>query len=774
MLKKFSTIYSYKKRIPSDLKKEFMKNAFLIKIAFDLYKENNDFLLDLSSQELILKYIDKIQKKLSDNEYNILLDVADLIFQKNTDRISDNLIRKANLKIPRKLYELNLLAKSDLYPLNHEVEFYFSKLRDYIIAFKLENFNLKDEAYFEDYKKNLTNVRHEVLNTYFSITDEETKKKISPIAYQKAYKFCRKRIRIIEDNFSSFKNAFQPFTAGSCGVVVNVDLQTDRCTNYSYTAIENGIDSVILYPSSSADNFTSTINKHDINTMYGCYDLNDDVHEENIKSEIEELIKENKSRVYQHSFNLSNNKQMLLERVLILTLKRYGYYFGINRNEFRPCSNYFPIKLSQIKEAIYEKFQIHDFAKNNESSIFPNSFYKSYYVDKLIKDNNYLDVFEKCGLKYISKKTVSNDGFKELLEHFDEEDITLINCIDNLLESGIEEITEPFIPDWSNSKIPRKFSFQNYSKENLPKIVQKLYLIFLQEYKIFIETNFPTYKYNFPFYNYLPCKVLLIIDPQNYRTVKIISESKKNEVECLLETIPSRDDNWKYSFKNQEDDTKILSHIIHGGVGGILKFSSHVFGLDLPDDFDVLNRSVLEQLKDDLDDYYKKKDKEKIDSFTYNEENLTEDELKMFKQICIEILDREKGLNNVLWGDGSKYDNDSLLKLNELNYFSIALINMLNTVVRFKINPNSFYAYLQNYFSNFKPIRLMLINKLKTLNSQAHFLSKDIANELEVNPVIINSLIYQFDRDGIVEIHGNINGDYWIYEIDNEKLDDCL
>ncbi len=213
---------------------------------------------------------------------------------------------------------------------------------------------------------------------------------------------------------------------------------------------------------------------------------------------------------------------------------------------------------------------------------------------------------------------------------------------------------------------------------------------------------------------------------------------------------------------------------MYGGLAGLFKISSNILWFDIPDYFDTLNRSILEQLKEDLKDYYNYVEKEKIDSFTYDEEKLSKDELTVFKQICeYAIQIKQIRINNHEWIESSN-KNEIILSLNDLNFFSSIFINMLNQPMGFTINPNSFYAYLQNYFSDFEKVRLKLITKIRTLESKSHFLSKDIANELEENPIIINSFIYQFDRKGILKCYSNINGGYWIYEINKDELEDCL
>ncbi|MCF7919216.1 MAG: type I restriction enzyme HsdR N-terminal domain-containing protein [Candidatus Cloacimonetes bacterium] len=774
IIKEYKIQYSYTKRIPEDVVNEFRKNTFLLRVAFRIIVGKPEYSFDLSSKELIVEYLRNLKEiyNITESDIYAMIEISRLIFKKNKDRISYDKIHQSITNIPEILFKSNILAKTQINPLESYVEFYFSKLRDYIIAFKVEDFESKDEKYFNKYKQELVNVRLEVLNTFLSIADSEMQKKICPKAYRKLNDFYESRKRVIDNNFFPFRNALQPYTAGSFGVVATVDLKTDRCTSYSYTTVDEKVPPVILEPSSSVDLFTSAVNKYNITTMHYCYDLKSEFHEEDLKRELEDLIEENEHRRYEKSFDISNNKLMIIERLLLLTIKEYEYILGIMKNKFRPCSNCLPIKLNKIKGAIYDRFQIQEFCRKHEDIIFPKSNYNYRFVDRILRDESYKQLFDKLKLDFDFQEMSSTFPTESITQQLNDVDQTILRYINMLSVLGIDEIVEPFIPDWVVTSNSNVFSFRNYSKDELQKIVTKLYTSYLHEYKIFIERNFPKIKEYFPFYKQIPCKVLLIIDQQNYHAVKIITKSESIKVVCLLDIIPSSQDEWKYSYKNYCDKEDLLDYIAHGSVDGILTFSRHTFGDSIPDNFDVLNRSILKQLKDDLDNYYEFMEKKKIDSFSFNVNELTNDELGVFKEICKNLLHVEQDSNdNCLWGDGRADINDTLLRLNDLNYFSLAHINMLNEVRKFRLNPNSFYAYLENYYPDFNSIKNKVINKINSLDIKFYIFSQQLALELDVNPRIVNGIIYNLEKKNFVK--GNcscISGNYWIHKINEREL----
>ncbi len=509
MIKKYKTHYSYTKHISQKLIDEFKKNPYLLRIAFSILLNNKDYVIDLTSRDLIENYFDSIKKrfqsnteKIGDREIQAILKIAKLIFEKNKDRISNRIIINEIGKIPEILFKSNILIKTEKDAFTSDIEFYFSKLRDFIIAFKIEDFDNKDENYFNEYKKDLTNVRFEVLTTYFSISGIKKQQQICKKAYIKANNFLNKRIEIVNKKYSNFKEAIEPFTAGSLAIVTNVDLEDERCATYSFKKINSGEGPVILETSSSADLFQAAINKYDIKTMHYCYDLNEEFLERDLTKEIYEIIELNKNRDYVRSFNISHNKYILIERLLVLVLKNYKTIYGEKITQFHPSSSYLPLNLSKLEEKIL----------NNNSS----------------KETN-----------------------------------LILSYIQALKELEVLEITSPILPDWGKTKLPRKFSFENYNKKDLKGLIKKLYLIFLQEYKIFIDINFPTLKSDFSFYNSLNCKTVLIVDPDTLRLTKIVTKSQKIEVICLIEKIPPKDNIiWKYSYENISKSSSIIEYIM--------------------------------------------------------------------------------------------------------------------------------------------------------------------------------------------------------------------
>ena len=99
---------------------------------------------------------------------------------------------------------------------------------------------------------------------------------------------------------------------------------------------------------------------------------------------------------------------------------------------------------------------------------------------------------------------------------------------------------------------------------------------------------------------------------------------------------------------------------------------------------------------------------------------------------------------------------------------------MLNNPLAFSINPNSFYVYLSLYFHDLEKIQSTIVKKIITLKRQKFIDSKDLINELKTNPVIINSVIYHLKKTNVLKYNEFMNSNFSIYDIDFDKLGDCL
>ena len=594
---KYRIEYSYTKFISRELLNEFKKNTYLLHIAFSILLEDKDFILELTSKNIIKKYIEIIKKFISTKDMKSLYRISKQIFEENSDRIDYE-------EVPESLLKRNIIIETKIDEFDVKLEFYYSKFRDYIIALKILKLDTRDTNYFKKYRENLTNVRLEVLNTYYSICDNSIKEKICPQAYQKAIMFINSRNSLVNEKYFNIRSAISPYSENDAGLLVHVDLKDDVCRSHSIISAKDMNDILVMYPFNfKSDYFFEAVDRYQIKSMSFGYDLDNFSHEKEIEKEISDTIESNIHKQYQYSFNISMNPVLLNERVLILTIKNYKYLLNIVNNQYRPCENYLPISLDTIKYAVYHKCYIFSLFEGIKE---PGKF-TQYEIQRMINQDNYRSILEKEGIKpeLFNKETttLNNDLYKFITPY----DLLLLKYINELNKLEIFDLLPPLFNDWS-SKVQSRMnaSFRNYQKDDIPKLVEKKYEILLREYKLFIETNFPKIKDKFKHYKETQYSHAIIIDPSSNQVFKLSEKSDKLSVKTefgiIKRSLPEVYKGEPFSLKKYYSKSRIGRIFGSMHIDRLFEQGLAILGDSIPDDFDILNRTILTFLKKDFKD----------------------------------------------------------------------------------------------------------------------------------------------------------------------------
>ncbi|MDA3884142.1 MAG: type I restriction enzyme HsdR N-terminal domain-containing protein [Candidatus Delongbacteria bacterium] len=700
ILEKYKAEYSYTKFITKELKNEFKRNPFTLKIAFQQISEVNDC-INLTTTNFILNYIEFLKGKynIESSEIIFLINFAELIYKENEDRINTKLIFDRIGDIPEVLLRSNILQKNETGTLSSVVEFYYSKLRDYIIAFQVLDLDSKDKSYFDKFKKELTNVRYELLSTYFSIADSNQKKKICDNAYKKAEQFLNKRKELI-DQYSSFKQSITPYTLEGIGILCYVDLDSERCISYSFRKMTGDDIDVILEPAELAYTLHFRT-QHNATSMHYCYDLDDAFHKRDLKKEIDKIIESNISKNYSRSFSISRNKYMLIERILSFVYLNYERLFDIQLNT----------STSPIKSIQYELVRLRELILNK------------------IKDK---------------------------------EANLVIDYIDQLKKLGVARIDDTFLPLLKNFDYFFKYSFSDYSKIDLQQMIEKMYLNFMNEYKIFVEVNFPSICHHFPAYNQCNNKTIIVIDFERQYYYLACLENPTSEVEVEVQDKVIGDE----FFNKYLDSVKMLT-MGSRHLNGLFSLNNHEIGINIPDCYDILNRTILEHLKSDLKSYNKLTESDILNSFRFDEDKLDEQEMnEINKLVDFAIYNDIMSIENKEFLSG--IDKDIVFQLKKMNYFENIRIKS-EKISFIKLNPNFMYEYLKTYHEEFQAETDRII--LELINSaEIHFMSNKLSESTGIKEVVIKTLIYQLSKIRILRYaESSYTGTYNIV-IDDKKL----
>ncbi|MCK4358595.1 MAG: type I restriction enzyme HsdR N-terminal domain-containing protein [Candidatus Cloacimonetes bacterium] len=793
LLDKYRKVYKYNGLIEPKLLQEFKRNPYLLRITFEYASQNNVKSLNFSVKKLFLLYYEKLLQPIENYDFkkNILNKIAKIFYDQNQDLINVDLVfNEINQEIPEEFFKWNILTRRTNEKSKTLIEFYFSKLRDFIIAFKVLKLDSKDKEYFENFKiENKTNVQLEVINSYYLVADEKHKRMLDKKVYYKAYNFLTNREKIINEHFSTFKKAFNPFTNKEVGIYCDVDLINDRIKSYAFREIEDDDEKVLLNPSSSHGDFGYFAKNYNFSSMSYTYDLEKKDIWEDIEKELFGIIEGLQAQRFDRRFDLSKNKYKLQERILSLITKSYKDYFNIKN--IRPCSEYLPIKIKDIKRAVYEKIiaekLMNEYLKINKNDHpLELSFWD---IRKAIKEGTIYEVFENLDINLESEiKRISNnpDLLKKYLKDINNEDSTILEDINSLGKLGIQKIDNTVFPDWNAKNYNKRFLFDYLDKSDLKQNIENLYKIYLDEYKIFIEHNFLSICQDFPFYSSLPLKVQIIVDfeklDRNNATVITYknNENDNNSVEIInAKGIPREEKSSPFSYENVKHSPNFIDYCTYGSLGGLFnKYKNDVLSPDIPWHMDILQRFIYGHLKDDLEAYFKKNEEDRIKSFKYNENELSKLDLLLFNTICQIAIEKNALMINyedaIYYSKKLGLSNSEISKsidiLEERIYITSFTKNILGDIFHFYLNPYALDNYAKLHIKNYDKLKKDVVYYIvDNYEDKAKLNSDDIANKLSTQRVIVNLILDKLEDKNLIKRHTSIlNGYTSIYYVSDD------
>lgn len=190
----------------------------------------------------------------------ILTNIARTLYVHNAEELEFEVLAtelrlSTTESIPERLFELNVLERAERDNTTY-LGFYFKKLRDYLIAFralKWQNFSPEDFQ-SEIEKREVSGVRLDALNLYYSLASDEHKRVLDSLLYDNAQKYVHLYQEILDNNFPSFKSAFPPYTAGAIGFIGYLDLSKRVITYHGFRPIKETDKTVFFFPRSIQQN----------------------------------------------------------------------------------------------------------------------------------------------------------------------------------------------------------------------------------------------------------------------------------------------------------------------------------------------------------------------------------------------------------------------------------------------------------------------------------------------------------------------------------------
>lgn len=529
MLEKYRAFYQYFGGFDSDVYEACKQSPFLLRIMFEVAADQRWDYISYAAIDFYKAYFRKLSSRFEQREViqRILTSIARTLYMHNAEELEfEVLATELGLSptetIPERLFELNVLERFERDNTTY-IGFYFKKLRDYLIAFralKWQNFSPEDFQ-SEIEKREVSSVRLDALNLYYSLASDEHKRVLDGLLYDNAQKYAHLYQELLDNNFPSFKSAFPPYTAGPIGFVGYLDLSKRVITYHGFRPIKGTDKTVFFFPKSiEHDNRNLAARVY----LYGplkwrgssidfpALDITKEVIWEEVKPHLEGIIEHGE-------LDESLNKNLLLERVLVTCLRHYKDYFQLQQQD--PAASYLPLDLRKLKEFVLYKIAHHVLiSRRLERNDEPGTIEEKW--DGSIRSRSISFTFkEQTELEEQAWAIAKNGEDLSNETHFNRSSDYgkfLLRDIESLARLGVTAIVSSPLTDWYNKNrlgLPLPLQWDTDSLVSLSQFVENLYLYFLQEYRILVERNFPTLCQHFDLYSHMPLNLMVAVECEN-------------------------------------------------------------------------------------------------------------------------------------------------------------------------------------------------------------------------------------------------------------------
>lgn len=506
---------------------EAKANPFLLRVLFDVAHNGNVKHLTFNSVEFFESYYKRLLEKTSNSQKaeTILKAIAGLLYEHDVDwLLEDELREKLGLhvvdEIMRDLFHAGILVRGD-HAGAPTIGFYFQQLRDYIIAFKKNLFHQKSDSEFQAVLEKVIfpSMRGDVITLYYRLASLTHKEVLDGHLRENAKAYLQLYVSIIDSEFPAIRSKFQPETNGEIGFIGELFLQRKALGGYGFRKITDGDDTIYFYPVNQALGKSNLgyLNGADrlhltgsSNGFLGNMDIAREVVNNEVLGQLRALAKD--GDLYE-----LNYPALLMESILQTIQHNKEIFSPLLENTIEGIR--YPLGLNQIKECLWrEKLRrhYHDelIKEKRQQGTIEESWsgsYVSYSVSLAEEEYAQIETDTEQAIK-LGTAPVFHATYRDMeeLESF------LLPRIGALIPLA-GEIAEPLFV--GEAKLKQEF-FHNVpiSVELAKSYLVLLYGYFIDSYKIFIETNFPTFKEYFPLYTSLPVNIWIQLGSTSLRS----------------------------------------------------------------------------------------------------------------------------------------------------------------------------------------------------------------------------------------------------------------
>jgi len=496
---------------------EARRSPFLLRILFEVARKSKQSHLTFSSTEFFEAYYRQVTEKTCQPELARvqLLGVARVLFEMNSDRVgADDLRGRLELRpneiLLHDLFYYNILSRS--FSDDEEyIEFYFSKLRDYLVAFKILNWHKLSAEEFACTATALSQegVHQEILSFYYRYAPVAQKRVLDGPSRDSLEGYVTFYAEVVNRHFNALKASFPPYVTGEIGIAAEFDTRKRELHWHGFRPLAAGEEKVMLLPTIDSER-SNLLDLHGAEYPHRVVEpaigsgMKHRVLREEIGRELENIVRKG-------LLDESGTPQLLQDSVLTI-VHGCPQIFSPSRRHSAPPPN-LPIDLDGLLwsvryEKLYRHFMNERFdAKRREGLVEEHweGSTVSYDATPSHEDVQWVDQRVRETMRQGIEPRIY--GTSEL----DEIERRLQNAVTALKQQGISSITKHLFPLQSALQEAswRRFPI---SIEDAWSHVQRLFDLFYENYVLLVERNFPTLKDRFKLYSLMPITLFITVE----------------------------------------------------------------------------------------------------------------------------------------------------------------------------------------------------------------------------------------------------------------------
>ena len=525
---KYRSLFKFSGNLSGELV-ELCRLPFMMRIVAEVYagrelpNHAND--LELLDSYLELKYAKMDREKAR----NTIIATVERMIELSSDTrqgINEQALRKGlGLKphedIAHEVFDHYILTRHTSSTGATTINFYFSKVRDYITAIEIMDLPHRDGKDFESATMHLmkSQIGQSALGWYTKHATSSQREILLDSHLSRALLFLEEYSRLLNTHFPNLKNRIEPYTDGEIGIVME---EPSELGFFGYSLREFKSDSRIeIISGESRDQLDREYQR--LGGYWWRMDTDNFMNDVPEDIAFREIMRNLDNAIIRGELNDLASKTLAFE-IVVDMVKNYPIESGLEpadgKSRLTNVSKKLPLDFSRIKNGINLEY-----AKHHARNVVRNEKYKEgdYKVNQ-------------SGGTHLSFSQKDFERIQEVREEMHENDKNLPhpNYIHNYpqfdilkeailtLESISQVIDKPFLPENDldisslNYELLRTTGNQNnsyvirglcYSQGQLLEYISALYTKYIEAYTEIIESNFEDVKEHFPFYNRLPCHV---------------------------------------------------------------------------------------------------------------------------------------------------------------------------------------------------------------------------------------------------------------------------